>query len=150
MHLDSGGNNILLGPGIHLIRDLMMFIKIINLNSFFIEIGPENWVTVPMGYEGISIDRGQIKILEGGKLHHLPHVAEKFAKMVLNLRNPYGLPSPLTQTQPSRVALPSHADATLTGCLTLSRRRNPYGLPYPLTQTQPLRVAFLMPAQRLS
>ena len=85
MHLDSGGNNILLGPGIHLIRDPMMFIKIINLNSFFIEIGPENWVTVPMGYEGISIDRGQIKILEGGKLHHLPHVAEKFAKMVLNL-----------------------------------------------------------------
>ena len=38
-----------------------------------------------MGYEGISIDRGQIGILEGGKLHHLPHVAEKFAKIVLNL-----------------------------------------------------------------
>ena len=38
-----------------------------------------------MGYEGISIDRGQIGILEGGKLHHLPQEAEKFAKIVLNL-----------------------------------------------------------------
>lgn len=58
MHLDSGGNNIILGPGIHLVRDPMRFIKIVSLNSFFIEIGPENWVTVPTGYEGISIDRG--------------------------------------------------------------------------------------------
>ena len=43
MHLDCGGNNIILGPGIHKITDPMTFIKIVNLNSFYIEIGPEKW-----------------------------------------------------------------------------------------------------------
>ena len=36
-------NNIILGPGIHKICDPMTFIKIVNLNSFYIEIGPEKW-----------------------------------------------------------------------------------------------------------
>lgn len=67
MHLDCGGNNIILGPGIHKICDPMTFIKIVNLNSFYIEIGPEKWydsilniirITVPTGYDGISLNRG--------------------------------------------------------------------------------------------
>jgi hypothetical protein len=74
MHLDCGGQNIILGPGIHCITEPMLFKKVVKLDSFYIEIGPEKWVTVPTGYDGISINRGQVKILEGGKQHHLPHV----------------------------------------------------------------------------
>lgn len=58
MHLNCGGNNIILGPGIHKVCDPMIFIKIVNLKSFYIEIGPEKWITVPTGYEGISLNRG--------------------------------------------------------------------------------------------
>lgn len=57
-HFDSGGQNIILGPGIHMITEPMVFIKTVNLDSFYIEIGPEKWVTVPSGYDGISINRG--------------------------------------------------------------------------------------------
>ena len=38
------------------------------------EIGPERWVTVPDGYCGVSSNKGNIRILEPGKLHHLTHV----------------------------------------------------------------------------
>ena len=58
MHLDCGGNNIILGPGLHKITDPMTFIKIVNLNSFYIEIGSEKWITVPTGSDGISLNRG--------------------------------------------------------------------------------------------
>lgn len=58
MHLDCGGQNIILGPGIHCITEPMVFKKIVNLDSFYIEIGPEKWITVPSGYDGISINRG--------------------------------------------------------------------------------------------
>jgi hypothetical protein len=34
------------------------------------------------GYDGISINRGKLKILEGGKQHHLCHVSDKFVKIV--------------------------------------------------------------------
>ena len=67
MHLDCGGSNIILGPGVHLITDPMIFIKNVDLNSFYIDIGPEKWVTVPDGYDGISINRGKLQILCGGK-----------------------------------------------------------------------------------
>jgi hypothetical protein len=52
----------------------MIFKKNVSLDSFYIEIGPEKWVTIPTGYDGISINRGQVNILEGGKQHHLSHV----------------------------------------------------------------------------
>lgn len=29
---------------------------------------------MPDGYDGISINRGKIRVLEGGKQHHLSHV----------------------------------------------------------------------------
>ena len=29
-----------------------MFVKIIYLNDFYIEVGPEKWVTIPDGYDG--------------------------------------------------------------------------------------------------
>ncbi len=45
----------------------MVFGKMISLDSFFIQIGPERWVTVPNGYEGITLNRGIVNILEGGK-----------------------------------------------------------------------------------
>ena len=67
MHLQSGGENIILGPGVHKITEPMLFVSKVNLNSFYIEIGPENWVTIPEGYEGISINTGKIRLLEGGK-----------------------------------------------------------------------------------
>ena len=44
MHLDCGGQNIILGPGIHKTTEPMKFIKIVNMDSFYIEIGPEKWV----------------------------------------------------------------------------------------------------------
>lgn len=44
----------------------MMFRNYISLDSFFINAGPEKWITIPSGYDGISINRGSIKILEGG------------------------------------------------------------------------------------
>lgn len=45
----------------------MKLIKYMNLESFFINAGPEKWITIPTGYDGISLNRGSIKILEGGK-----------------------------------------------------------------------------------
>jgi hypothetical protein len=39
------------------------FKNLINLDAFYIEIGPEKWVTVPDGYDGVSIDRGNLKVL---------------------------------------------------------------------------------------
>jgi hypothetical protein len=72
-----------LPPGIHLIRDPLIFVNNISLDSFFIKIGPERWVTVPDGYDGICVNRGKIRILEGGKQHHLSHV---FKYLILNKR----------------------------------------------------------------
>lgn len=74
MSFECSGQNIILPPGIHRITDPMIFMHTISLDSFFIEIGPERWVTVPDGYDGVSVDRGRIRILEGGKQHHLQHV----------------------------------------------------------------------------
>jgi hypothetical protein len=71
-----------LGPGIHLINEPLTFIKVVSLDSFYIEIGPEKWVTIPDGYDGISINRGSLRILKGGKQHHLAHVSDKFVKLV--------------------------------------------------------------------
>ena len=82
MHFECGGQNIMLGPGIHLIREPMVFKQTVELDSFYIEIGPEKWVTVPDGYDGIAVNRGKIKVLKGGKQHHLSHAGEVFAKMV--------------------------------------------------------------------
>jgi hypothetical protein len=67
MHFEFGGQNIILGPGIHLINEPLTFIKVVSLDSFYIEIGPEKWVTIPDGYDGISVNRGSIRILPGGK-----------------------------------------------------------------------------------
>ena len=66
----------MLGPGIHKIRQPMVFKQIVDLDSFYIEIGPEKWVTVPDGYDGIAVNRGKIKVLKGGKQHHLSHAGE--------------------------------------------------------------------------
>jgi len=41
----------------------MKFMGTVNLNSFYIEIGPEKFVTIPDGYNGIAINRGKIRIL---------------------------------------------------------------------------------------
>lgn len=82
MNFELGGQNVILGPGIHLITDPMTFKSLIKLDSFYIEIGPEKWVTVPDGYEGISVNRGKLKVLAGGKQHHLRHVGDMFVKMV--------------------------------------------------------------------
>lgn len=67
MSLECSGQNIILPPGIHKISDPLVMVNSISLDQFFIRIGPERWITVPDGYDGISINRGQIKILEGGK-----------------------------------------------------------------------------------
>lgn len=82
MHFDCSGQNIILPPGIHLIRDPLIFVAEIRLDSFFIRIGPERWITVPDGYDGISVNRGKIKILEGGKQHHLEHVLNLFRSVI--------------------------------------------------------------------
>jgi len=63
MHLEQSGQNIILGPGIHKITEPMKFMETVNLNSFYIEIGPEKFVTIPDGYDGIAINRGKIRIL---------------------------------------------------------------------------------------
>jgi hypothetical protein len=60
----------------------MIFHGNVRLDSFYIHIGPEKWVTVPDGYDGISVNRGSIRILKGGKQHHLTHVGDMFSKMV--------------------------------------------------------------------
>jgi hypothetical protein len=82
MHFELGGQNVLLGPGVHKITDPLQFIKIITLDSFYIEIGAEKWVTIPDGYDGISINLGEIRILHSGRQHHLAHVGDKFVKMI--------------------------------------------------------------------
>lgn len=82
MQLECGGQYIILGPGIHKIEEPMNFEKVVSLDSFYIEIGPEKWVTVPDGYDGVAINRGKLRILDGGSQHHLKHVGDKFAKMV--------------------------------------------------------------------
>ena len=45
----------------------MIYMSTISLESFYIKIGPERWVTVPEGYDGIAVCRGEIRVLEGGK-----------------------------------------------------------------------------------
>ena len=40
-----------------------MFRSSISLDAFFITIGPERWITVPDGYDGICVNRGKIRIL---------------------------------------------------------------------------------------
>ena len=82
MHLEYGGQNIILPPGVHLITDPLTFKKIVTLDTFYIEIGPEKWVTIPDGYDGISVNLGRLQILKSGKQHHLSHVSDKFVKMV--------------------------------------------------------------------
>jgi hypothetical protein len=79
---EFGGQFKILGPGVHLIKEPMIFKGNVRLDSFYIEIGPEKWVTVPEGYDGISVNRGSIRVLEGGRQHHLTHVGDMFSKMV--------------------------------------------------------------------
>lgn len=47
-----------MGPGLHKITEPLQFIKVVSLDTFYIEIGPEKWITVPDGYDGIAINRG--------------------------------------------------------------------------------------------
>ncbi len=86
-----------MGPGIHLITESLAFLKKVSLDSFYIEIGPEKWVTVPDGYDGISVNRGSLRILDGGHQHHLSHVSDNFVKMIpktlLTDRVPTDIPS---------------------------------------------------------
>ena len=82
MHLEYGGQNIILPPGVHKITDPLIFKKVVTLDTFYIEIGPEKWVTIPDGYDGISVNLGELQILKSGKQHHLSHVGDKFVKMV--------------------------------------------------------------------
>lgn len=42
MHFECGGNNILIGPGIHLINQPMNYIQTVQLDSFYIEVGIHN------------------------------------------------------------------------------------------------------------
>ena len=65
----------------------------VKLNFNLLILGPERWVTVPDGYDGISVNRGQIRILQGGKQHHLPHVGEKFLKIVPKILQTDKIPS---------------------------------------------------------
>jgi hypothetical protein len=67
MNFDCSGQNIILPPGIHKITDPMIYVNTISLDQFYIQIGPERWVTIPDGYDGLAVNRGQIKILPGGK-----------------------------------------------------------------------------------
>jgi len=46
-----------------LITEPLTFMKTVSLDAFYIEIGPEKWVTVPEGYDGIAINRGKIRVL---------------------------------------------------------------------------------------
>jgi hypothetical protein len=41
MHFELGGQNIILGPGVHKITDPLTLIKKVSLDSFYIQIGPE-------------------------------------------------------------------------------------------------------------
>ncbi len=41
----------------------MRFVQNVTLDSFYIHIGPEKWVTVPDGYDGIAVNRGMIRVL---------------------------------------------------------------------------------------
>lgn len=81
-YFEFGGQFKIFGPGIHLIREPMTFRGNVRLDNFYIEIGPEKWITVPEGYDGISVNRGSLRILEGGKQHHLTHIGDMFSKMV--------------------------------------------------------------------
>ncbi len=67
MSFECSGQNLILPPGIHKINDPLIYQNTISLDSFFIQIGPERWITIPDGYDGISVNRGKIKVLEGGK-----------------------------------------------------------------------------------
>ena len=58
MSFECSGQNIILPPGIHKITDPLIFLDIIDLDSFYIKIGQERWITVPNGYDGISVNRG--------------------------------------------------------------------------------------------
>lgn len=52
-----------MGPGIHKITEPMTFIQLVSLDSFYIEIGPEKYITIPEGYDGIALNRGNLRIL---------------------------------------------------------------------------------------
>ncbi len=39
-------------------------------------------MTILDGYDGISVDLGELKVLKGGMQHHLSHVGDKFVKMI--------------------------------------------------------------------
>ena len=52
----------------------MAFKQIVEVNQFYIEIGIEKWVMIPDGYDGIALNRGRIRVLPGGRSHHLAHV----------------------------------------------------------------------------
>jgi hypothetical protein len=79
---EYGGQFKILGPGLHLIKEPMNFLKMIRLDKFYIKVGPEKWLTIPEQYDGIALDNGKTVILKGGRQHHLSHENYKFAKLV--------------------------------------------------------------------
>ena len=81
-HYVYNGQNVILPPGLHVIRNPLTFIKTHDLKSFFIEIGPEKWVTIPTGYDGVASNNGKLEILKGGDVYHLDHAKYKFLKLV--------------------------------------------------------------------
>ena len=57
-------------------------IRMIDLNSDVIKLGPLTLLTVDEGYAAITQDNGKQVILAGGHVHLLTHRAWKFEKFV--------------------------------------------------------------------
>jgi len=124
------GQPVLLGPGLHQWQSpTLRFVEHVDLNSNVIRIGPMTLVTVDEGYEAITEDNGQQKILEGGTAHLLTHRNWKFQKFVSKKINSDNLPK-ITATSADNVVIDVEATivwrvtdvetAGINACATIS------------------------------
>ena len=77
------GRSVIMGPGVHMWADEGLHLEgVYDLQSALIRLGPMQLVRITDDNVGISLNNGQVKILEGGKTHLLTHRGHTFCKLL--------------------------------------------------------------------
>jgi len=103
------GQPVLLPPGLHTWNsNTLNWVRLIDLSSSVIHMGPFTLVTVDEGYSAVTQDNGAQKILEGGRSYMLTHRNWKFEKFMTQKLQTNDI-GPITVTTGDNVPLETKA-----------------------------------------
>lgn len=103
------GQPVLLPPGLHTWNsNTLNWVRLIDLSSSVIRMGPYTLVTVDEGYSAVTQDNGAQKILTGGRSYMLTHRNWKFEKFMTQKLQTNDI-GPITVTTGDNVPLETKA-----------------------------------------